>query len=287
MHRFIRTCLSIPLLAWPALVAAQQAPPVAGDPAAEPQLPAIEPNVRELPAMLLDLLDEDGDGEASDTETVRAVTAFLRLGNSRKREDRPHRELLDTNGDGRVDRLEAEMAVAEARIQLGGLGAKTEGLFQELDLDRDQQITWQEYSVLVAKYQQIAQVYEAEFKQRFLQMDRNRDGRITILEAQLTADVFAATEKQEAESTRDAQVWAAAGQLFAALDNNRNKRISKREAQGAVEQHFTQIDLNLNNQLTIAELYDYMLELRKQQDAQAPTNSAITPLRNPKRLNTW
>ena len=213
-----------------------------------------------LPGDLSDLLDADGDGQVSDAEAKKAVEQFQQA--ARNNPDAAAvLETLDTNGDGKVDREEAAAAVAQGRLEFGGPGEAVNQVFTRLDTDNNQSVTPREFQGLIRQLGPLGQLLAPRIAQMFNQLDTNRDGAVSFVESQMAADYFAAQtqmRQQQQQQQRDGRLYRQAQQILAAQDKNRNNRISTREAAGVVKEKFGTIDANLDNKLTLVEIYDYL-----------------------------
>jgi Ca2+-binding EF-hand superfamily protein len=214
-----------------------------------------------LPGDLSDLLDADGDGRVSDAEAAKAVAGFQKAAGAKTDEGMAVRNALDKNGDGKVDPNEAAAGVARGRMEFGGAGKEVAGLFGRFDVDGNETITTGEFRDSIEKLGVFGKFMAPKMAQMFNQMDTNRDGQISMVEAQMMADYFsqqAAQKEQQREEQRNAGLWQSAQQALAAQDKNRDQRITEREASPELKEKFATVDADLNGKVTVAELYEYL-----------------------------
>lgn len=215
-----------------------------------------------LPGELTDLLDADGDGKISDAEAGQAVGEFKKKAKAKGAPGATALKFLDKNGDGRVDDNEAAAAVAAGRAQAGGAGERVAFLFDRLDADGNEFLTPNEFAAIVEALGPLGQLIKPKLEQLFVRLDQNRDMAISYVESQLFAEYLdqqTAIRQRRQEERKNAALWARAQQIFAAADGNRDKRISKREAKGPLQEKFASIDADLNGKLTLIELYRFMV----------------------------
>lgn len=214
-----------------------------------------------LPGDLSDLLDADGDGKVSDAEANKAVAGFQKAAGAKTEEGMAVRNALDKNGDGKVDANEAAAGVARGRMDFGGAGQQVAGMFGRLDVDGNELITTGEFRESVEKMGPLGKFMGPNMARMFNQMDSNKDGQISVVEAQMMADYFAqqsAMKDQQREEQRNATIWANAQQALASQDKNRDQRITEREASGDLKEKFATVDADLNGKVTVAEIYEYL-----------------------------
>lgn len=220
-----------------------------------------------LPRKLSDLLDADGDGKVSDAEAQAAVKEVQKKGTAKNADGDALRKSLDANGDGKVDVKEAQAGVAKGRGEMDERARKVLDMLVWLDADKSGEVSVPEFKALIEKMGFLGKLAEPKLGEMFNNMDQDRNGSITMAEGQLAADYFAAVAMQE-EQKKEAVRTAAAAQLVASLDRNRDKKISIREAaKTPVAERFAIVDADQDGQLTIAEVARFI-------DAPAPAPAA-------------
>jgi Ca2+-binding EF-hand superfamily protein len=214
------------------------------------------------PADLKDLVDADGDGTVSDAE-ARLAAAELQKLKPKTDEARAIIKALDKNENKKIDPDEAYTAVAQTRLQTDEMAQNVDRIFQELDTDDDNYVSAAEFGKISEQLGPLGQVVGAGAAQIFKAIDSNRDGGLSMVEAQFAADSLGrqmALRRKQDEANRNSKLWQIAQQTLASMDKNRDKRITLREASGKVEENFAQIDADLDGKLTVAELFKYLQE---------------------------
>ena len=213
---------------------------------------------------LSDLLDMDGDGNVSDVEAQKAAADFGKEANAKNRSEKGKRILdaLDKDGDGKVAPNEAQVGVAQARAQ-NGAGAEAAAMFERFDADKSGGITGEEFAAGLGP---LAQLLGGQAGQLFGRLDGNRDGQISFVESQFAAEAMSNQFRgpQQGGGERkpqiNPQILAAAQQVMARLDRNKDTNISKEEAakdkQAASE--FPLVDANVDESLSLEEVYNFI-----------------------------
>jgi Ca2+-binding EF-hand superfamily protein len=206
------------------------------------------------------LMDGDKNGQISDQEAKATVDGLMRQGNAKPANEKSERILkaVDKNANGRVDLEEAQHFVAEARLETAG-GRVIRERFDQLDEDKNGAISKKEFA-------EIGRMFKNDKNQAqrlagmFNNFDANRDGKITLHETALAASKLGgrATDARTVEEKPD-PVRARAQQQFAALDRDRDGKISPKEANAnrQLKAQFKQIDSDLDGFLTFEEVLEF------------------------------
>jgi len=216
-----------------------------------------------LPGDLSDLLDANGDGIVTDAEARKAAADFQKDGNN-KDSDRGQRILdaLDADKDGKVNQDEANEGVAKARMNDGGSGQAVAGMFAKLDTNTDGFVDGKEFGGLVQQLGPLGRLLAPRLAQFFTQMDADRDQRISVVESQFAADVFAKQARLRAEKKEDAadKHLQLAKRTLAALDTDKDEKISQKEAarDARLKAVFTQVDSDKDKYVTVEEMRFYL-----------------------------
>jgi Ca2+-binding EF-hand superfamily protein len=209
------------------------------------------------PAELAKLMDGDKNGQVTDQEAKATVDGLIRQGNAKPANEQSERILkaLDKNANGRVDLEEAQNFVAEARLETAG-GRVIRERFDRLDEDKNGSISKKEFA-------EIGRMFKNDKNQAqrlasmFNNFDVNRDGKITLHETALAAGKLGgrATDARPVEEKPD-PARVRAQQQFAALDKDRDGKISPKEANSnrQLKAQFKQIDSDLDGFLTLEEI---------------------------------
>ncbi len=225
-----------------------------------------------LPGDLSDLLDGDADGKVTDGEAQKAAREFMEQANAKEKTERGAKilEALDKDKNGKVEEAEAQGAVAVERANRAGPGQEVAGIFDQLDVNRDDYVTAQEFGALVKQLGPLGILLQPRLAEIFNGMDTNRDGAISFVEAQMGAEDFAdqmAARQAAEEAKPDPRIVQLTNSVIGQLDRNRDGKLSKREAERDknVAEKFFEVDANLDEQLTAEEIYNYLKKTLPQQ----------------------
>ena len=211
-----------------------------------------------LPGDLSDLLDADADGAITDGEAQKAARDFAKKAET----DQALLEALDKNKDGKVADVEAADAVAKVRAERDEAGKFVAEIFGKLDANGDDFVSALEFQNSDA-FGPLGVLLKPQLGKMLAQYDTNRDGALSFTEAQMVADVFAAQtgmKRQQAAAAADAKYVTTAQKAFAALDTNRNEKISSREAKRdpGFSSVFDKIDTDGDNNASMEEVVAFL-----------------------------
>lgn len=223
-----------------------------------------------LPAAIEALMDPNGDGQIDDEESAQAEESFLKLPKTRQPIGQEIRKALDSNGDRKVDSEEARQGVVRGKAHYRGVANEVTEIVKRLDADGDQKISAQEFRGLIRQMGILGAVVGPKIGEFFNQMDANRNGEISLVEAQRGAEyLMEQIQLAEEENRRKAlmrdPLYQQAQRAMASLDKNKDQLISKVEARKnrPVNDAFLSADANLDDHLSLDECYEH---LKKQAD---------------------
>lgn len=225
-----------------------------------------------LPDAVQSLLDADGDGQIDDEEATTAEANFLKLPRTRQPLGQEIRKALDANGDRKVDEDEAKQGVARGKAHHRGVANEVAEIVKRLDTDGDQKISAQEFRGLMQQFGVLGVLLGPRIGEFFNRMDVNRNGEISLVEAQRGAEylqeqIKLAEEERRRKALMQDPFYQQAQRALTMLDKNKDQLISKTEARKnkPVNDAFLAADTNLDQHLSVDECHEY---LKKQADPQ-------------------
>jgi Ca2+-binding EF-hand superfamily protein len=230
-----------------------------------------------LPESLYALLDPNGDGEISEEEAEQAVASFQKLARTKHPLAADIRKSLDANGNRTVDADEARLGVARGKAHYRGVAVEVSEVVKHLDIDGDEKISATEFRGLLQELGPLAILVGPKLAQFFNGMDVDRDGFITLVEAQRGADYL----RQQIEQNQQAQelrrkirdpLYQQAARSIAAYDRNQDLQLSEIEARKNKQAAdlFLAADTNGDNSLSVDELYEHLKILRDEAQGNKP-----------------
>ena len=240
---------------------AQQAGKKKGD--KEPESPFARGE--KLPGDLSDLLDADGDGTVSDEEAKEAAKDFQEQGNKKKTDNRSKAILdaLDKDKDGKVNKQEAEAGVARGRMETKE-GKRMTELFDSLDVDSNGVVSKREFGGLPKKLGPLGAFIKRALPSMWRGFDTNRDGQLTLVEAQMAADQFSQRRggRDKKEDATNPQAVQIAKNTMARLDRDKDGQVSAKEARRdrvlKKKDTFVLVDTNFDDHLSYEEMVKYL-----------------------------
>lgn len=230
-----------------------------------------------LPESLYALLDPNGDGEITDDEAEQAAASFQKLARSKHPLAADIRKSLDADGNRTVDADEARLGVARGKAHYRGVAVEVSEVVKHLDIDGDEKISVTEFRGLLQELGPLAILVGPKLAQFFNGMDMDRDGFISLVEAQRGADYL----RQQIEQNQQAQelrrkirdpLYQQAARAIAAYDRNKDLQLSDIEARKNKQAAdlFLAADMNGDSLLSIDELYDHLKLLRDEARGNQP-----------------
>ena len=240
-----------------------------GAPAPKENFDAFGLNVA-LPDAVAALLDPNSDGQIDDDEAARAEESFVKLSKTRQPIGQEIRKALDADGNRKVDAEEARQGVARGKANHTGVATEVADLVKRLDANGDEKISPQEFRGLLGQFGPLAAFIAPKLNQFFNQMDADRNGELSLVEAQRGEDHLREQFKQvEDQNRRQALArdphYQQAQRTLSQLDKNKDRLISKAEARKnkQVLDVFLDADTSLDDHLSLEECRAY---LEKQSD---------------------
>jgi Ca2+-binding EF-hand superfamily protein len=237
-----------------------------------------------LPEILGEIIDPNGDGAIDDGEAAAAEQTFQKLPRTRQPIGQEIRKALDTNDDRKIDAREAQLGVARGKAHHRGASNEVAEIVKHLDANGDQKISVLEFRGLIGQLGGLGPFLAPRLGQFFNEMDTNRNGEISLVEAQKGAELLIEQSKQAQRENHHRQQlqdpqYQQAMRAIATLDKNRDQLVSKSEARKnkAVSEVFSAADTNRDDQLSVDECYAHLQQEATSKHAGKPPKIEFLP----------